>query len=197
MSNRFFLTRNKIVYYIDESGSLIGRSYDCQIRINDPLVSRHHAKVHYDSERDCLVLEDLESRNGTFVGSEAVTAVSICQPCQIRFGSITFRVLEKELATARTFDQESNPSTLSLESEHLGGEGFDLTRAEHAVLAILLSGKSEREAAKKLCVSPHTVHNHIRAIYKKTNVTSRAALMAKFIDPGTLESLREKTGDQS
>jgi DNA-binding winged helix-turn-helix (wHTH) protein len=44
---------------------LIGRGEDCHIRSDSTRVSRHHALVRVTSER--LVVEDLGSRNGTWV----------------------------------------------------------------------------------------------------------------------------------
>jgi DNA-binding winged helix-turn-helix (wHTH) protein len=44
---------------------LIGRGEDCPIRSNSARVSRHHARVRVSSE--CLLVEDLGSRNGTWV----------------------------------------------------------------------------------------------------------------------------------
>ena len=44
---------------------LIGRGEDCPIRSDSPRVSRHHARVRVTSE--CLLVEDLGSRNGTWV----------------------------------------------------------------------------------------------------------------------------------
>jgi len=41
---------------------LMGRAEDCQLPLDDPLVSRHHAAI--DVTRDGAVLRDLESRNG-------------------------------------------------------------------------------------------------------------------------------------
>jgi DNA-binding winged helix-turn-helix (wHTH) protein len=44
---------------------LIGRGEDCTIRSDSARVSRHHARVRVTS--DCLLVEDLGSRNGTWV----------------------------------------------------------------------------------------------------------------------------------
>lgn len=41
---------------------LMGRSEDCQLPLDDPLVSRHHAAI--DVTREGAVLRDMESRNG-------------------------------------------------------------------------------------------------------------------------------------
>lgn len=50
--------------------TLIGRADDCDVRVIDPLASRHHAQVKRETWR--YVLQDLESRNGTLVNGEPV-----------------------------------------------------------------------------------------------------------------------------
>ena len=49
---------------------VIGRSTDCDIHVDNPHVSRQHARVTIRGPR--LVIEDLSSRNGVFVGSHKV-----------------------------------------------------------------------------------------------------------------------------
>src|SRR6478609_5130327 len=50
--------------------TLIGRSLDCQITLEDPLVSRVHARVLVHG--DDAVVEDLGSRNGVKVNGVAL-----------------------------------------------------------------------------------------------------------------------------
>ncbi len=45
----------------------------------------------------------------------------------------------------------------------------------------LLAGHSEKEVAIKLGLSQHTVHIHVKNIYKRLGVCSRAELMAKCL----------------
>ncbi|MEM9074692.1 MAG: FHA domain-containing protein [Myxococcota bacterium] len=49
---------------------VIGRSPDCQVTIEDPLVSRRHARILIDEES--AQIEDLGSRNGVVVNGEKV-----------------------------------------------------------------------------------------------------------------------------
>jgi hypothetical protein len=51
--------------------TLIGRADDCDVCVQDPLASRHHAQVKRETWR--YVLQDLESRNGTLVNGEPVS----------------------------------------------------------------------------------------------------------------------------
>ena len=52
---------------------VIGRSGSCDVVIDDPAVSRRHARVSVEGSRDRPVIDDLGSRNGTVVAGRAVT----------------------------------------------------------------------------------------------------------------------------
>ena len=49
-----------------------------------------------------------------------------------------------------------------------------LTGREQDVLRIVAKGLSIREAAAMLAISPHTVHTHVRTVYRKLAVGTRA-----------------------
>lgn len=58
--------------------------------------------------------------------------------------------------------------------------GWDsLTPTEHAVSGLVAEGLTNREVARRLHVSPHTVNTHLRHIFQKLSVPSRAALAAE------------------
>ncbi|MBA3378901.1 MAG: hypothetical protein H0T93_08455 [Chloroflexia bacterium] len=59
-----------------------------------------------------------------------------------------------------------------------------LTRREHEVLALLTEGKANRAIADFLCVSERTVESHIRHIYDKLDISSRAAAAAWAVRHG-------------
>lgn len=48
-------------------------------------------------------------------------------------------------------------------------------------LASLLAGNSEKQAAAKMGVSPHTVHVYVKTLYRRYNVSSRGELLAKWV----------------
>jgi DNA-binding CsgD family transcriptional regulator len=56
-----------------------------------------------------------------------------------------------------------------------------LTPRQKQILGCLLSGAGEKQVAFELGLSVHTVHDHIKQIYRTFNVTSRAELMAKAV----------------
>jgi DNA-binding CsgD family transcriptional regulator len=57
-----------------------------------------------------------------------------------------------------------------------------LSGRENEVLARLLAGDSEKQVATRLGISPHTVHGHVKMLYRHFNVSSRAELLARFIN---------------
>jgi pSer/pThr/pTyr-binding forkhead associated (FHA) protein len=58
----------------DQQALVIGRSLDCDVWIEDPVLSRHHCRVEPALEGDGFVVIDLESRNGTFVNGKRAAA---------------------------------------------------------------------------------------------------------------------------
>lgn len=56
-----------------------------------------------------------------------------------------------------------------------------LTPMQREVLRLLLSKKTEKEIAAELSQSFHTTHTHVKDIFRKFNVKSRAGLMAIWL----------------
>ncbi len=59
--------------------SLLGRAADNTIRIDDPTISQHHARIGFRSGQ--WILEDLGSRNGT-----RVNGITVEGPLVITYG---------------------------------------------------------------------------------------------------------------
>ncbi len=57
--------------------------------------------------------------------------------------------------------------------------GAQLSASELKVLRLLAGGRSEREIAQELFLSFNTVHSHVKAIYRKLGVSSRADALAQ------------------
>ena len=53
-------------------------------------------------------------------------------------------------------------------------DGDGLTAREHDLLRAFAAGRSYKEAARDLGISPHTVGNHVKSIYRKLEVRSRS-----------------------
>ena len=56
---------------------------------------------------------------------------------------------------------------------------YGLTEREQGVTRLVLQGDSTAQIAERLVVSPHTVQEHLKKIFDKTNVRSRRELLGK------------------
>lgn len=70
----------------------VGRMQDCWLVLDDDLTSRYHARLYVDERR--AEIEDLGSRNGTFVNGSAITGRQMLRDGdRIRIGRETIAVL--------------------------------------------------------------------------------------------------------
>lgn len=68
----------------------LGRARSNSIVLDDMLVSRHHARISADDHG--LIIEDLGSRNGTFVNGRRVQTTRLHEGDRIGIGASTFEV---------------------------------------------------------------------------------------------------------
>jgi len=81
-------TATGTVFRLVEGVNVIGRAPDAQIRIVDDGVSRHHARVRLNG--DLLHVEDMESRNGTYVNGQRIAGSSpLAEGDKIQIGRTT------------------------------------------------------------------------------------------------------------
>jgi pSer/pThr/pTyr-binding forkhead associated (FHA) protein len=59
------------VYIVRHELTVIGRSVDCDFRLEDPRASREHCRIRVD-EHQSFILEDLGSSNRTYVNRKKV-----------------------------------------------------------------------------------------------------------------------------
>ena len=55
-------------------------------------------------------------------------------------------------------------------------KAHDLTARERQLVALILEGLATKQLAAALCISPHTVQDHLKAIFAKTGLHSRREL---------------------
>ena len=75
-----------------DGDNVVGRGEDAGVVLESPSVSRHHARIRIRA--DVALIEDLESKNGTYLGQARVTRATPLQDGdQIRIGAflLTFR----------------------------------------------------------------------------------------------------------
>lgn len=79
---------------------VIGRTDDADLTIDDPKLSREHARI--STVAGVLEIEDLESRNGTFVNGEKIKKVRLKDGDRIVIGASTMRLLPVSDPAMRT-----------------------------------------------------------------------------------------------
>ena len=91
--NRYWLVWETRQVPLGPGENILGRAQDAGVWIDAPGVSRHHARISLAGEQ--ATIEDLGSKNGTYVRGQRITAPStLSDGDQIRLGSvvITFRI---------------------------------------------------------------------------------------------------------
>jgi DNA-binding CsgD family transcriptional regulator len=59
-------------------------------------------------------------------------------------------------------------------------QAYDLTDREQQITSLIARGAGTAEIAAELFLSPHTVRDHLKAIFSKVGVSSRGELAAKL-----------------
>src|SRR5262245_52941098 len=169
---------------------IVGRANECDLVVSHPTVSRRHAQITvleavksasaHPADTSSVTVLDLESRNGTFVDGKRVDNSEVRRGQWLEFGGVRFLLetsdfhpgsaveeemdldspteladsVDKPLFTTATLDVSRSTQTLSL------------SKAQTRVYQLLLGGLSNKQIASRLALSQHTVHNHLRAIYR-------------------------------
>ena len=152
---------------VDREELVLGRGDVADFRIDDPGLSRAHAKVLRVDPRVVNLL-DLGSKNGTFVNGERIDAVVIKSGDQIQLGPDT--VLHFDHAPHVTAGDPLVRARI-LES---------LTPRELEVAKLAVDGLPSSRIAKRLAIGVRTVESHLDRIYDKLDVSSRQALLRLF-----------------
>lgn len=66
-------------------------------------------------------------------------------------------------------------------------ESYGLTEREVRIVILLARGFATKEIAAELSLSPHTVRDHVKAIFDKTHVCSRGELVARVFSEHLLD----------
>ena len=77
-------------FHLNLGSHTLGRGESADITVNDPSVSTQHAEL--EVKKDGIVLiRDLNSTNGTFVGSEKISEVKVALGHEVTFGNVRFK----------------------------------------------------------------------------------------------------------
>lgn len=169
----------KLQFSLSEAVCILGRDPTCDLLVIDHTVSRRHAELRLkDGE---LHVRDLGSRNGTFIGDRLIVAGILKLEEIVCFGAVEMALVNRGMSPDLETD---DPNLLAhVRDSHVHGLELTLSRAQRRVFQKLINGLSEKAIAKFLGLSPHTVHNHTRAVFQHFGVHSRAELIALLSKP--------------
>lgn len=182
--NLFLLSRSHLtrpVHFPLLPGSIVvGRSSVCDLVVSHESVSRRHAALHVLNGRVTVI--DLNSLNGTFINDQRIEEAALEAGAKVTFGGTLFvLILENPEGNVpdsdvQTIDhrgpgQTAIPDTISVQ----------LSPTQRSVMIYLVDGLTEKQTAERLTVSRHTVHTHVREIYRILKVHSRAELLALLL----------------
>ena len=92
-SGAFPSSRHTLKSFRITSSGTIGRAPDNTLVLDDPLISKHHARI--DVSANGMVVTDLGSTNGIYVAGQRVSQVQVTQPVLLGLGS-TFIALSPD-----------------------------------------------------------------------------------------------------
>jgi|SoiMethySBSTD1v2_1073268.scaffolds.fasta_scaffold44117_7 DNA-binding winged helix-turn-helix (wHTH) protein len=85
--SRLRLVSSDREFMLHEGECLVGRASECTVCLESSTVSRHHARLRVTGDQ--VVLEDLDSKNGTFVNGRRIEAPTpLVKDDRVRFGSL-------------------------------------------------------------------------------------------------------------
>ncbi len=82
--------------------------------------------------------------------------------------------IEGEVGSVALLVERARPNDLA----RILLDSYGLTHRETDIVLLLARGMSAKEIAAELALSPHTVRDHVKAIYEKAGVNSRGELVA-------------------
>src|SRR5439155_24594748 len=109
---------------------VLGRNQDCNVVLNVPAVSREHAVIRRINEK--YYIEDMKSRNGTFVNSKEVTTRTLLKDNdQIKICDNLLRFFE-------------NAPRVPLPADMRRGDDFEEAEEQSSTVEATLPGDSKQ-----------------------------------------------------
>lgn len=173
-------------YVIRAEVLVAGRGNDADLKLDHESVSRRHAIFRFENGEPSV--EDLQSRNGTFVnGQPIVGRIRLAAGDRVLLGSCELELLA---ASSRpTFAPESATAPIRRDMLDLAASGgvlAPLSPREREVFALIAEGLSQRQIAEHFQVSVKTVETYRTRIGHKLGLRTRADLIRCALDAGIL-----------
>lgn len=154
-------------FELSQGRFLIGRSTECQLSLDDPLVSRQHAALTVDGAE--VTLEDLGSRNGVRLNGRRIEGPErLAHGDRLTIGTQEMLVMSAQAAHAQTIARPEATQTRSQTFELLG------TLAEKAI-ALGRGDEAERILGNHLA---HLMEDAAEGHPPSAELCERAALFA-------------------
>jgi Nif-specific regulatory protein len=186
----------------EDADNRIGRGLECNVVLTDPLCSRVHAIIHKEKEEDRWVLEDADSRNGSFLNDQKIDDVTLVSGCRIRVGSTEFNFQQShqppefdsggDMKITQTIvkDREVNPD----DAANLAVAALQDTKQAQELLvlyqlSIRLMGSADPEDVVRNALE--VVHDHIAAsVVGFLWVNEAGQLIPKLVVPSSTKEFR-------
>jgi DNA-binding CsgD family transcriptional regulator len=167
-------------FALTEGTFVCGRSSECDFVLFHRSVSRQHAEIEVTEMR--IAVRDLDSRNGTFLNGSRVDSATLTVGHVLRLGKISLLVAGEPPALSEIESGLETTSGRDLVFPDVTNFGVpDLSAAERRVVDLVLEGLAEKQIARQLGISQHTVHNHLREIYRIFDVHTRSELLVRLL----------------
>jgi serine phosphatase RsbU (regulator of sigma subunit)/pSer/pThr/pTyr-binding forkhead associated (FHA) protein len=151
----------------------IGRHPGCDLHINDGSVSRKHAMV--DFRDDAYYVQDLDSRNGTFLNDAKITGpTKLSDGAQVKICDVVF-----------TFQDEEGPKTKSRESKK--SSSLESNTGQAFLRTIVLQdipSASTDSCVSQIERSSHSSqhHQHVSAEHKLRTLIKVARVLSESLE---------------
>lgn len=116
----FVASAPSMILDLDRDEITIGRLEESDIRLDAPDVSRRHAKIRVDGDR--FFIQDLGSRNGTYVNNQLISQVELKEDDLIRIGNYLLTFQEGEVTPYQSSGMRIDVENLSFDYHHREGD---------------------------------------------------------------------------
>ena len=124
---------------VETDSVVVGSSASCDLQLTDTLVSRNHLRIRPTAEG--VHLEDLGSRNGTFVHKLRLGALTVVDPVELRLGETTLLITPHQVVS-HEYSQRTEFGGALAESPALRRVFSILEQAAKTTATVLLEGQS-------------------------------------------------------
>lgn len=165
---------------LDADEATLGRRQDNTYRVDDPSVSRVHARL--TKAGSAVVVTDLANRGTTSVNGEVISGPrALHHGDEIAFGRVHARY---EDPVAAATDDEAT-MVMDMPSVRDTG-GVSLSPRQQEVLELAAEGLTSNEVGERLGITERTVKAYLQEIYDKLGARNRAGAVAEAVRRGLL-----------